>query len=141
MRTNKNAGLLLAAGLVAVFTASCSSTSTTTGSTTDSGAAAAADTCKDFWVPLYPSTTSRQCEKSGDRSTAYLESADSVVQVTKYYEALPGWKLKPSDPGVNSSTHAVVVLEKSPGYASIIVNSGPGGKGSSFQIHAYPSGN
>jgi hypothetical protein len=142
MRTINNAGLLLAAGLVAVCTASCSGTSTNNVTTSDGAVAAGADTCKDFWVPLYPSCTSRQCESSGTgRATAYLDSADSVDQVRKYYESLPGWQLKPSDPGVNSSTHAVVVLQKPPGYASIVINPGPGGKGSSSQIHAYPSGN
>ena len=102
---------------------------------------APAQTCKDFPVPMYPATTQVSCETSTGSRTAYVSSNDSVLQVTKYYESLPGWKVKPDDSGVNSSTRAVVVIMKSPGYASIVINTGPGGKGSRFQIHAYPTGN
>ena len=58
----------------------------------------------------------------------------------QYYESLAGWQVKPDDSGVNSRTRTVVVIVKSPGYASIVINTGTGGKGSRFQINAYPTG-
>jgi hypothetical protein len=42
---------------------------------------------------------------------------------------------------VNSSTRAVVVIMKSPGHSSKVIDTGTGGKGSRFQINAYPTGN
>ena len=84
-------------------------------------------TCKDFPVPIYPSTTQVVCETSAGHPMAYVSSNDSVQQVTKYYENLPGWQVKRDDSAVNTPTRAVVVITKSPGYASIVINVGIGG--------------
>ncbi len=106
------------------------------------------NSCKDFPVVIYPNTTSATCEKNPQRGeiplsfTAFVESADSVEQVTKFYQTevqASGWTVDPN--GVQSSTHSVVSLKKGKGYASVIVNTGANDKGSSFQIHAYPNGN
>ena len=70
-----------------------------------------------------------------------FRSCHTLAEVEPVYETLPGWQLKPDDSGVNSSTQASVVITKSPGYASVVINSGPGGSGSHFQIFAYPNGN
>src|SRR6266481_6132219 len=118
MRKNIKTPVLLAAVALAISAVSCSSQTAPGGSNT--GATSTADTCKDFPVPIYPSTTKTYCEISAGHPTAYVDTNDSVQQVTKYYETLDGWHVKPDDSGVNSATHAVVVIEKSPGYASIV---------------------
>src|SRR5207237_5033637 len=94
-------------------------------------------TCKDFPVPIYPSTTQVVCETSVGHPMAYVSSNDSVQQVTKYYENLPGWQVKRDDSSVNTSTRAVVVITKSPGYASVVINVGIAGKATRAQINAY----
>lgn len=105
--------------------------------------------CKEFPVPIYPTTTKVTCEK-GEKSetqptkyTAYIDSSDSVEQVGKFYRTgveASGWKIKPDDqegpPG-----RLLIVIEKGKGYASINIRPAPSGTGSSTQIHAYPNGN
>jgi hypothetical protein len=105
--------------------------------------------CKEFPVPIYPTTTKVTCEK-GEKSetqptkyTAYIDSSDSVEQVGKFYRTsveASGWKVKPDDqegpPG-----RLLIVIEKGKGYASINIRPAPSGTGSSTQIHAYPNGN
>ncbi len=96
---------------------------------------------------MYPTTTSVQCEKDSREGrplkfTAFVESPDSVETVTKFYQTQPqsaGWTVDPTD--VQSSTHSVVSIKKDKGYASIVINPGEKGTGSSLQIHAYPNGN
>ena len=80
-------------------TGPASSPGTTAGAPTPSS-----DTCRDFPVALYPRTTSAICEVVEQREgnplhhTAYLKSADSVEQVTQYFQAQNqpgGWTPEP----------------------------------------------
>ena len=120
-----------------------SSTDSANNGANQAGSSNTADNgCKDFPTPLYPTTTSLQCEHSGDRYTAYVETADSVDQVTKWYQTQiqsSGWQPDP-DPLIDPK-HTVVSLKKPPGYATVTTFVGSDGKGCSFQIHAYPKGN
>ena len=110
---------------------------------------AAGNSCKDFPAPMYPHTSSATCEVTPQREsyplhhTAYVDSSDSVEQVTQYYQTLAqssGWTPKPGEG--QTAEHAVVVIEKGKAYASIVINPGHGGAGgSSFQINAFPNGN
>jgi maltose-binding protein MalE len=101
----------------------------------------AEDACKDFPVPLYPSRTSITCSHDGDRYTASIDTADSIQQVTEFYQTQvqsSGWQKDP-DPLI-SPDHTVVTLRKAPGHAVISTFPGQGGKGCSFQINAFPKG-
>lgn len=136
---------MMIAGSLLLLTA-CSSNSESTNNPTTTNqiaqSAPASDTCKDFPVPLYPSTTSLQCEHSGERYTAYVETADTVEQVTQYYQTKPqesGWQSDPEP--LISPEHTVVTIKKGPGHAVISTFTGAGGKGCRFQINAYPNGN
>lgn len=106
---------------------------------------AAADKCKDFPVPIYPSRTELSCE-TGDgkplRMTAFIASADSVEKVAAFYKRqvqTAGWTVDPME--VESPTHTVVSMKKGKGYATAVINVGMDKVGSRTQIHAYPNGN
>jgi hypothetical protein len=107
---------------------------------TSAGTATAADNgCKDFPLPIYPSNKELQCESRNDRKTAYFSTSDSLSQVVNFYmtKSGAGWS---ADTGEgNTPTHAVVVLKKAPGYASVVINAISGK--TDVQIHAYPNGN
>ncbi len=104
--------------------------------------ASADNGCKDFPVPLYPSTTELSCSQSGDRYTASIETNDSIEQVTEFYQTQAqssGWTKDP-DPLI-SPEHTVVKITKGPGHAVISTFLGKDKKGCSFQINAFPKGN
>lgn len=137
----------LLAGTLVTLTA-CSSNTTSsdnqasTTTATQTAQSAADDKCKDFPVPLYPSTTSLNCSQDGDRYTASIDTNDSIDQVTQFYQTLPessGWQKDP-DPLI-SPEHTVVTVRKGPGHAVISTFLGQDKKGCSFQINAFPKGN
>ncbi len=147
--------LIVSAMLVSLMLCSCSRKSEPVASSTPAapGASAVAGasgkySCKDFPVVLYPHTTSASCEENPQREdyplhyTANLQSPDSVQQVTNFYQTQvqsAGWTPKPSE--VQNAGHAVVVIEKGKGYASIVINTGDNKSGSHTQISAFPNGN
>lgn len=108
----------------------------------------AKDSCKNFPVVIYPSTTSKTCEKNTPVEntpvsyTAYVESKDSVAKVTKFYKTkvqASGWKVDPVKG--ESPTYAVVTIKKGIATATITIHTGDHNKGSTFQIQAFPFGN
>lgn len=113
-----------------------------------SACSSAEDTCKDFPMVIYPSVTFKTCEKTPQYEntpityTAFIESADSVEKVTKFYQTkvqASGWTVVPTK--VKSRTHVELTLKKGIGYANIIIDTRHNKKGSSLQIHVYPFGN
>jgi hypothetical protein len=61
---------------------------------------------------------------------------DAVVQYYVKEAPAKGWTVNTGDG--NTAAHAVVVLKKAPGYASVVVNTVTGK--TDVQVHAYPNG-
>ena len=148
MGESKGMRLITTIAMTAIFALSACSQKYTSPEDEKYDLTPAQNSCNDFPVVIYPSTTKKTCEKNTQYEnapvsyTAYVESKDSVDKVTKFYKTQvqkSGWKVEPVK--VESSTHSVVTIKRDLAYASIIINTGKNKKGSSFEIQAYPFGN
>jgi hypothetical protein len=95
---------------------------------------------KDFPVPVYPSQTSLFLDRADVQPVQYngeIETNDSTAQVKAFYQTkakAAGWTVRETD------VANVLALEKGKGKATVSISAGSGGKGSTIQIAAWPTG-